>query len=682
MFNLIALLSCQSLFPLSDASTPGTMTAPAVPEVRTPVATRMPAGRLVTRQCFGEEREEMSSRGAAKGGGGAYGRSGGGPVMPAPAPMSAPSTVAPMKTASRAQAQSPAADAMAVAESAPPTEQGYLAEDDGAGEGTLGSISQEKKKDEATSFDAPTAPVRRQPSVDWGATVYLSNDDSMSLASAQRLLWAVQARGPVATSEVRPHEFLNYFSFDTLPVAPDHTFSVNAGAERTDGDTLTMAFAVKGVVPERKPLDLTMVLDRSGSMSAEGRMEYLKRGLHQMTAQLQQGDRVDMVLFDDELCTPIENFVVGRDDMHVLESTIDKLQPRGSTDLDLGLREGYRIANARSGGDVTGRNRRMMLISDALLNTGDVDPNTVSEVGRAYEQSGVRLTAIGVGRDFNDKVLDMLSEKGKGAYVYLGSEAVVDRVFGLGFRSLTETIAHDVRFALDLPPSLAMERFYGEESSTNPDDIQPINYYAGTTQLFLQDLKVDGTAVRTDPVKLTIEYTDPDTGRRESEVFTSTVGALLDADPRNLHKGQALMAWTDLILARSMNGNPCGAPFATWQDRVDTLGSDAEIQWLDGLTSPLCGSSPRTPSAPVANRVSYKVKVDSDLPIAEVSLACGGWHDTAALSSGSNVARFDARPGACTLTLQGTVPMVAQVEVPKTGADIRCTVRGGRLSCG
>jgi Ca-activated chloride channel family protein len=534
-------------------------------------------------------------------------------------------------------------------------------------------------RDEMSSREQPYV----DPNLDWGATVYLSNDDSMSLASAQRLLWAIQNKGPVSASQVRPHELLNYFSFDTNPVAEGDLFSVKGSAEQTAPDVLTLAFAVKGVTPARKPLDLTMVLDRSGSMTAEGRMEYLKRGLTKMSDQLVRGDRVDLVLFDDQVCTPLENYVVGRDDPSLLTDAIARLAPRGSTDLDAGLKEGYRIANARTGEDVSGRNRRMMLISDALLNTGDVNPNTVSEVAKAYEESGVRLTAVGVGRDFNDKILDMLTEKGKGAYVYLGSEAVVDRVFGIGFESLVQTIAHDVRFSLDLPPSLAMKKFYGEESSTNPEDVQPINYYAGTTQLFLQDLQLkDGRAVASDPLTLTVEFSDAATGRPSTQVFHTTVGALLQSDPRNMRKARALMSWTDLILAKALGGSPCGAPFTTWQERVDRLGDDAEISWLDGLTSPLCGATPVVPR-PVARGVPYKVKVDSDLPIAEVTLTCSGTHQTESLSGSDTVARFaNATPGGCTLTLQGNVPMQAQVDVPATGGDIRCLVRGGRLSCG
>lgn len=82
--------------------------------------------------------------------------------------------------------------------------------------------------------------------------------------------------------------------------------------------------------------------------------------------------------------------------------------------------------------------------------------------------------------------------------------------------------------------------------------------------------------------------------------------------------------------------------------------------------------------APVG--VPYKVKVDSDTVIAEVGMECRGDRDLAALTG--NVARFEVSPGACNVVLYGPVPLVARVDVPSTGGDIRCVVRGGRLSCG
>ncbi len=561
-----------------------------------------------------------------------------------------------------------------------------------AKEARLDSINQltgllKSGPDSAVDTTAPTQTpaATKAPGPDWGATVYLSNDDSMSLASAQRLLWAVQNGRPVQASEVRPHELLNYFSFDTAPVKPGDTFSVLGSAEQTGASTLSVGFAVRGATPPPKPLDLTIVLDRSGSMASEGRMEYLKRGLTKMKASLHTGDRLSFVLFDDSVCTPVENFVMGRDDNAVLDGLIAQLAPRGSTDLDLGLREGYRIANAAPG--VKDRNRRMILITDAELNTGSVNPDVVSEIGKAYEDSGVRLTAVGVGRDFNDDILNKLTEKGKGAYVYLGSEAVVDRIFGVGFESLTRTIAHDVHFSVHLPPSLAMQRFYGEESSTHAEDVQPVNYASGTSQLFLQDLTMQGPKpVPTDPVTFLMTWTDPDNGAAKTQSWQTTVGALIAAAPQSVRKARALMAWTDFVLAGAMQKDPCASAFGTWQSRVRSLGPDSEIQWLDGITSPRCRRDAVTFPLRPRPTVTWKLKVDSDVPVASAELQCDDWRDSRALGAGTTSVTFAAPTGQCSLSLASghdsdLVGSAVAVTVPAVGGASRCLVRAGEITC-
>lgn len=545
------------------------------------------------------------------------------------------------------------------------------------------SADKPKKATDDASYDLePERDDRYRPpsgGLEWGATVYLSNDDSMSLASAQRVLYqAMNGRRP-AFSEIRPHELLNYFSFDTRTPEVERRFDVLASG-KVVGDRLAVAFAVKGATPRRRPLDLTLLVDRSGSMAAEGRIAYVRRSLMLLRDQLVEGDRLDVVVFDNDPCVPLENFVVGRDQMQVLTSTIEQIRPSGSTDMNAGLQAAYRVARShRASGD---RNRRVMVLTDALLNTGDVNPATVSEVGRSFERDGIRITGVGVGRDFNDDVLDRLTEKGKGAYVYLGSEAVVDRLFGpAGFASLTQTIAHDVSFALHLPDSLAMERFYGEEASTRKEDVQPLNYYAGTSQLFLQELRMRGEPAHDDVIRLEIEYRNAETDEPERRSFRTTVGRMLDASSHNVDKGLALMAWTDVLTAQALGDNPCGEPLRTYVRRASLLPDDAEIAFVTGLVRNQCGPF-ELPAEPERGRaVEFKVKVDADQPISQVSLSCAGSRVSQRLSTSSNVVTLRTTPGACDLALVGRLEMRTRIDVPETGGSTRCVVRGGRLRC-
>ena len=445
---------------------------------------------------------------------------------------------------------------------------------------------------------APTAFAGSPPGYyDWGASIYLSNDDTMSLSSAQRILYAIDGFLPLPRQHIRSHELLNYFTFDTSPVLEDSDFSVVANLSEVSADkgAYTLALAVNGRSIDkqtRRNAAITFVIDRSGSMRDEGRMDFLKRGMTRMVSELKRGDLLNIVLFDDEICVPLEGFVVGRDNKAWLTKTIDALEPRGSTDLHRGLTRGYELADKSF---QEGYSNRVMLITDALTNTGVVNTGAIAAVGKHYDAKRIRLSGIGVGRSFNDNLLDQLTERGRGAYVFLGSESEVDKVMGERFVSLLETTAVDVRFRLHVPPSLRMEQFYGEESSTVKEDVQAIHYSANTSQLFLSDLIARGKTIRPqDQIMVTIEYKDPETEQALVEEVAFGVGAILGA-AKNVQKGRLLMRWADgldEIAARQeqLGGN---AWFGDEQDEASAAACDRGRTELAALATGMQDSEVR-----------------------------------------------------------------------------------------
>ena len=653
-FGLIFLVGCTPLGTLSGAS-----------EARPPAHVGSKLAPLELQECFGPLQREPHTRMGVRSRGGA----GSGRVMKSGVPQQSPQLSAPPV------AQPSRQESVAVAGATAPLASSSSTQD------SVERVSGANESLPASTPDPRAPNVAQGPAgrlLDWGATVHLSNDDSMSLASAQRVFAALERGMPLSADHIRPHELLNYFSFETAPVASGELFSVQSAAVQ-DGSTLSLGFAVQGATPARAPLDLTLVVDRSGSMRSEDRMGYSRRGLELMADQFVAGDRIDLVLFDDRVCTPLKNYVVGRDDPALFKETLSKVKPRGSTDLDAGLREAYAIQEGRK--DSQGRNQRVMLLTDALLNTGNVNVDLVSEVGRAFEESGVRFTGVGVGADFNDTMLDRLTEKGKGAYVFLGSEAVVDRVFGPGFPSLVQTVAHNVRFSLDLPESLAMERFYGEEASTDPEEVQPIHYYAGTAQYFLQDLALKNLD-DADPITLTIEWEDVVDGRAQSQDYDYTVGQLRRSSTRGVHKAQALMAWSDLLFQVALNGH-CGEGVDAFNEGRSRL-NDGELDHAARLLSSRCeGLQDVTAAEEPSTDLQFSVSVDADKPVTEVVLNCAGKTLREGLSGSDTVAHFTFHesPGSCRVELRGGAPVSVSVVVPEVDTRIRCRLRSGQMFC-
>ncbi len=405
---------------------------------------------------------------------------------------------------------------------------------------------------------------------DWGAEIYLSNDDTMSLSSAQRIIYAIDNFLPLPAEHIRPHELLNYFSFRTKSPDKENHFSVLAhiAASPKESQQFTLALSINGrplSKANRRKAAVTWVLDRSGSMSDEGRLNYLKDGLNRMLKEMKKGDIASFVLFDHEVCVPIENYVAGRDDKKVVKKMIKLLGPRGSTDVHQGLVRGYRIAD---GSYQKSYSNRVILVTDALTNTGIVDENIISTISKYYDSRQIRLSGVGVGRNFNDSLLNRLTERGRGAYVFLGSKQEVDTVFGTRFISLIETTALDVHFKLHLPESLKMKFFHGEESSTLKKDVQAVHYFANTSQLFLSDLITrDGRLNMKDNIKLTIEYKDPETDSNMKEEHAFNLGTI-HMDAYNIKKGRLITTWVSLLHEMAERPVPSSHPSRpdTWND--------------------------------------------------------------------------------------------------------------------
>ena len=134
-----------------------------------------------------------------------------------------------------------------------------------------------------------------------------------------------------------------------------------------------------------------------------------------------------------------------------------------------------------------------------------------------------------------------------------------------------------------------------------------------------------------------------------------------------------------MLAERALGDRHCSS-LSKYRRAASQVQGDAEIAYVSGLTGKLCGVDMSQTMA--ATGVDFKVKLDADQPIAEVKLACNGETWAQRVSGGTNVARFEAvYPGTCRLQLDGVVPMIASVEVPQTGGDVRCLIRGGRMNC-
>jgi Ca-activated chloride channel family protein len=265
---------------------------------------------------------------------------------------------------------------------------------------------------------------------------------------------------------VRVEEYVNYFDLN-YPTPPDVSFGIYAdGAPspyHTDG-AIILRIGVQGYqIPawERKPAALTFVIDISGSMKRENRLEMVKRALNMLVDQLNEDDTVAIVVYGSD-ARVLLNPTRGSNRDTILNA-IYSLNPEGSTNAAAGLRLGYDLAMEAYKPRMT---NRVILCSDGVANVGDTEAQSILDHVYSYVDEGVYLTTVGFGMgNFNDVLMEQLADKGNGNYSYVDTMEQAERIFVEQLTSTLEVIALDAKAQVDFNPDVtAYYRLVGYEN--------------------------------------------------------------------------------------------------------------------------------------------------------------------------------------------------------------------------
>ncbi|HEX7880003.1 MAG TPA: YfbK domain-containing protein, partial [Candidatus Eisenbacteria bacterium] len=232
---------------------------------------------------------------------------------------------------------------------------------------------------------------------------------------------------------------------------------------------------------------------------------------------------------------------------------IDWLRPEGSTNVQAGLREGYRMAYEAMR---PGRVNRIILCSDGVANNGLTEGDAILDEVRREARRGIELTAVGFGMsNYNDVLMEKLADHGDGSYWYVDRLDEARRIFVQSLTGTLQSVARQAKVQVEFDPArVERYRLIGYENRDVADrdfrndavDAGEVGAGHEVTALFelkARDRKAsvvapDGTGAL---ATVRIRYEDPDT-RKVREVARSVFPADVLSEERSLPPSLALDA--------------------------------------------------------------------------------------------------------------------------------------------
>lgn len=266
--------------------------------------------------------------------------------------------------------------------------------------------------------------------------------DGASYAYLRRTLREGRQINP---NSIRTEEFLNYFTFDYPDPTDGESIAINSeiGVCPWNGEHLLLRLGIKGkslAESEIPPANFILLVDVSGSMRGDDRIELLKSGLCNMIDNMRPDDRVAIITYASGVSKVLESTLVKNADK--IKKKIKSLTADGSTAGGEAMKMAYEEAWNNFSKD---SNNRIIMCTDGDFNVGVTSTDELVAMVESYMNKGIYLSIMGFGTgNYQDSRMENLSNHGNGTYTYIDSEDEMMKVF-VHERSRFYSVASDTK---------------------------------------------------------------------------------------------------------------------------------------------------------------------------------------------------------------------------------------------
>ncbi|VAW51133.1 hypothetical protein MNBD_GAMMA06-1820 [hydrothermal vent metagenome] len=244
-------------------------------------------------------------------------------------------------------------------------------------------------------------------------------------------------------------------------VASNNAYILSGGDFFTDNKktSLTMKVDIMPVQSKnmkRTPLNLSVVLDKSSSMNEDDKFAYTKKATEFLIDNLTPQDYLSVVTYDSDIEIIIPAAPVSF--KKFMKHHLAKVEPDGMTNLSGGLFEGYTQVKKNINSN---RINRILLLSDGKANQGITDNEQLISYTKKYAEEGIAVSAIGVGKRFNEELMMAIAETSNGNYYYIKNPENIPEIFIQELSGLLNVAAQNARINLTLKEGVYIKDSFG-----------------------------------------------------------------------------------------------------------------------------------------------------------------------------------------------------------------------------